>query len=416
MNQAWAIEDAIASAPELAPWRAGGETPCAWVAVSGGLDSTVLLHAVRQLPNVRAIHLDHGLHPDSADWARHCAAMAAQLGVGFEQRRLTVTPGGNLEANARHARYEAWRELLGAGDLLLLAHHADDQAETRLWQFLTGRHPGGMPGERDLGCGRLVRPLLGVCRCDIRDYATYFGLRWIEDPANVDLRFDRNYIRHRLMPLIESRFPNAMAHLATARTRPALSLPPLPATNATARSIEAWLRTAGLPAARRAIDEIRRQSSAATDRRPNVAVAPGISAWRYRGEWHLVRALPGAPRYTAVVGCNRRLDNGTLTWQQAAWGLRRGQAVQVRYRTGGEEIRLAGRHLTKTVKALYHEQRIPLWRRLHWPLFYDDAGRLVAVASMGVAAASAVANGLQPMWTPRADTLTTYPVAAPAGA
>ena len=402
------VEEAIASTRLLAPWRVRW-VPRVWVAVSGGLDSTVLLHAVRQLPNVCAVHLDHGLHPDSADWARHCAATASQFGVDFEQRRLTVARGGNLEANARHARYEAWRELLGEEDLLLLAHHADDQAETRLWQFLTGRHPGGMPGKRDLGRGRLVRPLLGVRQRDIRAYAAHFGLRWIEDPANADLRFDRNYIRHRLMPLVEGRFPTAMAHLAAARTSPVPGVPPLPAADATARSIKTWLLAAGLPAAQTAIDEICRQNRAAPDRRPRVVVVYDISAWRYRGEWHLVRPLPPAHHATAVVGSERNLDNGTLAWQRAAWVLLRGRTVQIRYRAGGERIHLADRGVTKTVKALHYEGRTPPWRRPRWPLLYDDASRLVAVAGMGVAAFGAVAGGLQPMWTPRADTLTTYP-------
>ena len=411
--QACAVERAVATALALAPWRDGVAQGRLWVAASGGLDSTVLLHAARRLPNVHAIHMDHRLHPSSADWARHCAATAAQFGTGFQQRRLTVARTGNLEANARRARYQAWRELLDAGDLLLLAHHADDQAETRLWQLLTGRSPGGMPAERELGRGRLVRPLLAVRRRDIRTYADRFGLRWIEDPTNDDLRFDRNFIRKRLMPLVESRFPAAIERLTAARPPPEPALPPLPAAGATGQRIEAWLLAAGLPAARRAIAEIRRQSEAAQDRLPNVAVAASVKAWRHQGCWHLVRTLPPSAERRAehriVVGCKQDLCNGTLAWQRTASGLPQGQELHIRHRRGGERIRLADRSVTKTIKALHCERHIPPWRRPGWPLLYDAADGLVAVAGLGIAAEVAVADGLAPVWMPRTDTLTTEP-------
>ena len=399
-----AVEQAVAAA--FAPWRDRTAEGRLWVAASGGLDSTVLLHVVRKRANVYAIHLDHGLHPSSREWAGHCAATAAQFGAGFEQRRLTVAQGGNLEANARRARYQAWHDLLGAGDLLLLAHHADDQAETRLWQFLTGRHPGGMPAERQLGRGHLVRPLLAVRRDALRAYADHFGLRWIEDPANADLQFDRNFIRKRLIPLVESRFPTAIERLAALRPAPAQTLAPLPADGATAPRIEAWLLAAGLPAARRAIAEIHRQSGAAQDRTPNIAVAAGVQAWRFQGLWHLVRTLTPHSERRVTVGCQQDLGHGTLAWKHAVAGLPQGQKLLLHPRRGGERIRLAGRGITKTVKALYHERRIPPWRRACWPLLYDSADeRLVAVASMGIAADVAVANGLIPVWKPRTDSL-----------
>ena len=408
-----AVEAAVAAAAHLLPWRKGapygegGRQRRLWVATSGGLDSTVLLHAVRRLPHVCAIHLNHRLHRSSSDWARHCAALAAQFGTAFEQRQLTVASVGNLEANARRCRYQGWRALLGAGDVLLLAHHADDQAETRLWQFLTGRHPGGMPAERELGHGRLVRPLLAVRRRDIRAYADHFGLRWIEDPANADLRFDRNFIRKRLMPLVESRFPAALDRLMAARPPPTAVLSPLPAARVTVAHIEAWLLAAGLPVPHRAVGEIRRQSTAAEDRLPNVVVAAGVTAWRYGGHWHLVRRLPLSAQGRIVVGCSRDLGNGTLAWQRAAKGLPKREVLCIRYRQGGERIRLAGRGITKTVKALHSEGRIPPWRRSCWPLLYNASGRIVAVAGLGIAAQNAVVGGLQPVWTPRTDTLTT---------
>ena len=96
-----------------------------------------------------------------------------------------------------------------------------------------------------------------------------------------------------------------------------------------------------------------------------------------------------------------------MAWQRAAKGLPKREVLCIRHRQGGERIRLAGRGITKTVKALHSEGRIPPWRRSCWPLLYNASGRMVAVAGLGIAAQNAVAGGLQPVWTPRTDTLTT---------
>ena len=183
---------------------------------------------------------------------------------------------GNREHAARRARYSVWQELLGVGDLLALAHHADDQVETRLWQLLTGREPGGMPTERQLGAARLVRPLLSIRRAAINRYAEHFGLRWIDDPSNADLRLDRNYIRSRIVPVIEDRFPDALQRLAGPRPT-ATSPAPLPLHQASPATIRRWLHSGGLPVAHATVAEIERQTSAAPDRMPCIEVAPGVA-------------------------------------------------------------------------------------------------------------------------------------------
>ena len=391
----------------LAPWRRGAASGRLWVALSGGLDSTVLLHAARGWPNVCAVHLNHGLHRDAASWARHSAAAAARFGVRYREHALDIDGAGNLEANARRARYRAWRVLLDAGDVLLLGHHADDQAETRLWQCLTGRRMDGMPAARAVGDGRLVRPLLTVRRVAIRAYAKRFGLRWIEDPANADPRFDRNFIRHRLAPLVERSFPDAYERLTAPRPTPAPSLAPLPSGEANAQRIENWLLAAGLPLPRRAIAEIVRQSAAAPDRSPAIRIAPQASACRYRGHWHLVRPTPPWQGDEPIrAGQRRDFAHGTLTWRVGEAGLRPGAMLRLRVRQGGERIALAGRGVGKSFKALCREARIPPWRRGRWPLLFDEPGRLVAVPGLGVAANEAVAGGAIPHWRPAADALT----------
>lgn len=391
----------IADTGAFAPWFDGQATGALWVAFSGGRDSTVLLHALRHVPGVAATHIDHGLNDDSAAWARHCARVAADLGVGFEARRVCVATGGNREQAARRARYGAWGKLLRPGDVLALAHHADDQAETRLWQLLTGREPGGMPVERRLGGGRLVRPMLGIRRAAITACAEHYGLRWIEDPSNEDLSLDRNYIRAHILPRIEERFPNAVARLA--RPRPAAAAVPLPASAISTTTIENWLRAAGLPVARAAVGEIQRQASACRDRVPQVTVAPGIRAWRHADHWHLVREPAPLAAQPATVGVCARIGSGALEWRRGGRGLPEGMRLTVRPRAGGERLRVDGRNLTKSVKALLHDAGVPPWRRPGWPLLFAEGGALVALPGLAVAEGAAVADGWQPRWTPGED-------------
>ena len=393
------LEDVVAANPALVPWLRGEADGTLWIAFSGGLDSTVLAHLLRVTGRARAIHVDHGIAARSADWARHCEAAAAAFGLGFTQRRVRVPRHGNLEAAARRARYECWRTLLAGGDVLALAHHGDDQAETRAWQWLTGRFPGGMPAERPLGAGRLLRPLLGVPRRAIADYAAAHGLVWREDESNADLRFDRNFIRHRLLQPMAERFPEAVARLRAPRPAPAAA-GPLAVTAVAEDAVAAWLLQAGLPLAQRAVAEILRQTNAAPDRHPRVAIAPGVEARRFDGAWHLVTPAAGhtvARSVTAGVDC--RLASGALTWREAARGLPPGKALTLRRREGGERLRPTGRGVAKSVKALLREGRVAPWLRADWPLLCA-AGRLLAVPSFAVDERAAVPGGLFPEWRP----------------
>lgn len=396
------VAQALAGDAALAPWRLGQAQETLWIGFSGGLDSTVLVHALRGYVRAKAIHINHGLDARAADWARHCATTAAAFGLPIETRAVAVSRQGNLQAAARRARYACWRRLLRAGDVLVLAHHADDQAETRLWQLLTGRHPGGMPAARALGAGRVIRPLLGVARGDIAAYAERHRLRWVADPANADLRFDRNFIRHRLLPILAERFPHAVERLRAPRPAPVAADAPLRCSQAAKPRVEAWLLASGLPLGSRAADEIVRQNAAAPDRQPRVDVAPCTLAWRYDGAWHLVR-MPGAERLTgervATVGDAAGLPAGRLCWRPAAVGLSRGRRLAIRQRRGGERIRPAGRGVGKTLKSLFQEHRIAPWLRPWWPLLYDGE-RLVGVPGLAIAEHAAVPDGLFPEWTP----------------
>ncbi|MDX1556600.1 MAG: tRNA lysidine(34) synthetase TilS, partial [Xanthomonadales bacterium] len=175
------------------------------IGFSGGSDSTALLHALysmtrRLSASLEAIHFNHGIHPDSDSWARHCMQFCSERGIP-----LTVEPleppenEGNLEAVVRALRYASVERHMGEGTLFMTAHTADDQAETFLMHALRGSGPeglSGIPEIRPLGPGFVARPLLDQTRASLEAYLAANGLAWIDDPANRDLRHDRNFIRH----------------------------------------------------------------------------------------------------------------------------------------------------------------------------------------------------------------------------
>ena len=311
-----------------------------WVAFSGGVDSTVLLDAaVRVLRDaaprrLAAVHVNHGLHPHADAWEAHCRAVAERLGVAIAVRRVTMEAPegrGGLEAVARAARYAAFREAASRGDTLLLAHHRDDQAETVLLRILRGAGLAGVAAMRSdvvLDGLRVVRPLLAVSRAEILDYARGRGLRWVEDPANLDPVHHRNHVRREVLPAIGARWPGAAATLvrfaeqageaaallddlaaldlaaARGRTRHTLqasvvaALTPARAANA----LRAWLAAChgGAPPPRRWLRSLAAEvAGAAPDRIPE-AVRGGIWVRRYRGDLYTGR-VEDRPRVPSFI-------------------------------------------------------------------------------------------------------------------
>ena len=198
-----------------------------WVAFSGGLDSTVLLHrlahdAVIRRQGLSAVHVHHGLQAEADAWAAHCATVCHALDVPLRTVRVQVDRerGEGLEAAARHARHAAFAATMGHGDVLAIAHHRDDQAETFLLRALRASGPDGLAAMRPwraFGPGWLWRPLLETPRDDVHAYARAHALTWIEDPSNARTDLDRNFLRHDVLPLLEGRWPQATAGAAPGR-------------------------------------------------------------------------------------------------------------------------------------------------------------------------------------------------------
>ena len=398
-----------------------------WVAYSGGLDSTALLHAagaVRdRLPGaLRAIHIDHGLHPNSARWGEHCRLTCEGLAIPCRVCRLAVkpVPGESLEAVARAARYGDFAALLAPDDLLLTAHHQDDQAETLLLALIRGSGVHGlaaMPFAADLGLGRLVRPLLGITRADLEHYARTLGLTWVEDPSNREPAMDRNYLRNRVMPLMRERWPALSATLArsaghcaeaavvvdlvaareliglTGERPGTLAIPALARLEPALRKavLRLWLRRRGVTTPdtahlRRIVDEV---LPARPDADPQVTW-PGCEVRRYRGDLFALRPLPVAPVGLEIpwpADTALELPSGLgrlerLADEHAAGGLV-GYPRPLRVRFGVTELNCrpsaAGRN--RPLKKLYQEAGVPPWLRPYVPLVFDGED-LITVAGV----------------------------------
>jgi tRNA(Ile)-lysidine synthase len=192
-----------------------------WVAFSGGLDSTVLLHVLASARGdlrapLSAIHIDHALQAGSTDWVRHCREQCGQLDVPLHTMLVDAAapPGESPEAAARNARYTAIAAALGPRAMLLTAHHLDDQAETLLLQLLRGAGVEGlaaMPSIRAWHGGWHARPLLAWRRDALHAWATAKQLGWIQDPSNAQTAAYRNYLRHQIVPLLRARWPASAA-------------------------------------------------------------------------------------------------------------------------------------------------------------------------------------------------------------
>jgi tRNA(Ile)-lysidine synthase len=393
------------------------------VALSGGMDSMVLLDAAaafvaRHPITLSAIHVDHGLSPDAGRWAEFCAAQCALRDVPLATHRLRLERrrGESLEAVARAARYE---RLLAANiDTIILAHHADDQAETVLLQLLRGAGPQGLAAMPRHRAGRpaLLRPLLELSRATLAEYATVRGLDWINDESNVDPRHARNFLRHEIAPLLAARFPGypgtlvrAARHQAEAAELAAalaivdaagvvdangLDRARLGALSpARARNLLRWfLRTEGLrpPSEQRLADMLRQLKHAAPGARTRIA-HDGAEIACYRG-----RVVVHAPCATPFVRAwdgepEMRLPGGMLVFERAhGTGLAAAKLAQapvtLRSRSGGERIRLASNRPTRAVKKLLQEARMPPWEREALPLLWSG-DELAAVPGIGIALA-----------------------------
>ncbi|MDH5407203.1 MAG: tRNA lysidine(34) synthetase TilS [Gammaproteobacteria bacterium] len=395
-----------------------------WIAFSGGCDSHVLLHAMAALKTelsgiqINAVHINHGLQAQANDWQQHCQSICEELSIPLQiiQVNAKAAKGQSQEEVARKTRYEAFKDVVQKGDVMLLAHHQDDQAETLLLQLLRGAGMKGlaaMPVCTDFAGGWLARPLLDFTRADIENYAEQNGLHWINDPSNRDQKYDRNFLRHSIMPVLQQRWPSVAATLSRSSTHLAEGADLLQQL-----AQQDW------------------QNQQATDQRLAVKALRNLDIARRRNllrYWlvevcglscpdtkHLNRivheVLPAGPDSNPVVswtgGEVRRYRgllyafepqvaaSNTMMWQwdvqqplnlqhqqlvsqlESGKGLSldiRNKPVTVRYRQGGEVCKPVGRGHHHSLKNLFQEWGVPPWQRANVPLIYagDEIAQVV---------------------------------------
>lgn len=392
------------------------------IAYSGGLDSTVLLHCLHTLyPDNRerliALHVNHGLQSVSPSWAKHCLNQAETLGVSFKQFDIELgNASANIEARARDARYDAFFSIMTNQDLLLTAHHRDDQAETLLLNLMRGSGVDGlsaMPPVQSVEQGRLARPLLEFSRQQLQQYAEHFKLQWINDASNDDSRFDRNFIRLKVMPLLSSRWPHANSALARSAghcrdTRyfveqqmsallrldkdklHRLHVEQLLSMDNYQRqlALRYWLRQLSVTIPGQLIVE---NLAAQLDTNDNNAAClaewSDLRIYRHADFLWLVKpyykSLSGTEYQLAAdeIQINLALPYPAGTLQLVFDEKQRPEEhkLMIRFREAGQTLRLAGRQGARSLKKLLQEWQVPAWLRDCVPLLVID-GQLVSIA------------------------------------
>lgn len=400
------------------------------VAYSGGMDSTLLLHVLAHCPQarrrgLRAVHVDHGLQPASRAWAEHCRAAAAALDVALIVQAVSVpeTAGLGLEARARRARHAALRATQHAGEIVVFAQHLDDQAETVLLKLLRGAGPEGLGAMRPLrrfGTGHAWRPWLDVPRATLRAAAEAAALQWIDDPTNHDPAIDRSFLRVDILPRLTRRWPAAAASLAQSAlwARQAADFIDAQARQALERIrgshpatlhwaawlalpealrdpvLRHWLRALALPPpTRHQVAELARQLQGAREDRLPCVRWRDAELRRYRERLYALPPLqmPAPGWQAAFAGAELVLpaDLGRLRLVGAGQPVRLARPLTVRFRSGGESLRLHADGPRRALRDLLQEAGIPPWQRARLPLLFDHEGRLLAVADLWLDVAGA---------------------------
>ena len=412
------------------------------VAYSGGLDSHVLLHLMVCLREVsgyriRAVHINHNIQRESPDWAGHCRDTCRALGVVLEVIDVDAGRPGkeSPESWARHKRYAAIENTMVEGDTLLTAHHRDDQLETLLLRLFRGAGVLGlasMRAVRPFAKGLHARPLLQNTRAQLSEYARHNNLNWVEDPSNADTRLDRNFVRREVVPVIKTRWPSvelpvtraiqvfsetqelldevARQDLLNCITRhpDIVEVGPLTQLSVPRQKnlVRYWSRTLNLPSPdSRSVSRIVSEAIPARHDSKAQVRWKGAELHRY-GNYIQLTPPPGDFDRSAVRVWDLkrpcRLEYGELT-ALAGYGdgikrdINSRIRVEVRYRSGGEKIRLPGRTCRHKLKKLFQETHTPPWLRERVPLIY--VGDRLAVVAGFWTDADFIAAPEEPSWT-----------------
>ncbi len=379
------------------------------IGFSGGLDSTVLLHALAKIPvlasKIRAVHIHHGLSPYADDWQQHCVAFCNAHAISISTVSVLISSSSNIEEQARKVRFDVFKQLIKTQDCLLLAHHQNDQAETMILNLARGAGLCGVSGMSQMtsfGEGCMLKPLLHYSREALLLYANENGLCWIEDESNNNLAFSRNYIRHTVLPTLIKKWPHVVKnmgqcaiHLQEAgrnlvdlayidcpelalRSRqlnlePLIQLPDARINNV----LRTWLSELNIlmPSTKTFERILRELIHARPDAEPSVRWSD-IDIRRYQqtlclmnqSDYELIQPMVW-PNFPDEL---RLSEHESLAATQSSKGVYAppGSRIEIRFRVGGERIVLNRR--THCLKKLFQTWGVPPWRRAQVPLIYVD--------------------------------------------
>jgi len=409
-------------------------TPTLLLAYSGGLDSTVLLHLLAQLRGqipfqLKAMHVHHGLSPNATYWAEHCQKVCEQYQVPFLLSHVVVDmqSGLGVEASARNARYQAlFKE---TSDLICLAHHQDDQAETLLLQLTRGAGVKGLSGMAAVDFQKkLFRPLLDVDRATLEKFAHQHHFKWIEDESNLDTTFDRNFIRHDVLPILQAEYPaikktlsRTARHMAEA-TQLLEELASIDAqyaivkskdsifdkldinqleklSEARAKNLVRWwlslhqskLVQLLMPSTDVLAQALHQLLNAKSDALVKVKLGQDLFIRKYSNYAYLVVESKEIPPYNILWQGEHEIyisEDLRVTFQQClgeGLSLKKLEHVKLRIksRDGGERFKPELGRPSRTIKRMMQEYNVPPWRRASWPLVFIDE-TLVAIPNLGV--------------------------------
>ena len=386
------------------------------IAYSGGVDSHVLLHLMSEFPGVslKVVHINHGLQAVADNWQRHCGNICESLSVDLVSEKVEINNvGKGIESAAREARYHILEKYVDSNTCLMTAHNQDDQAETFLLRLMRGAGVKGLAAMsiiRKFGEGMQLRPLLFTSRQDIESYAVTHDLDWIEDTSNKDIRFDRNYLRQKVLPCLEKRWPQAKQSVRRAAEHMQAStsllmeyaaedfervisqfkddiIPQLdrgiqPGITLNCKKLfeyspsrifnvlRYWITQLNLTMpSQKQLEHVLIDCINGRDTAQACVHCGEYTFYRYRGELHLV--LPE----NEITFSLSNIDIPNAFHRDK---------FEVCFREGGERIKLAGRQHHSLLKKLFQDWGVPPWQRDKVPLvYYDD--ELVAVVGYAVA-------------------------------
>ncbi len=391
------------------------ETEEICLALSGGLDSMVLLHLMHahlaERYKIRAIHVNHNLHENSDAWSIFCEEQCKKMDIDLLIKSIhPESDGFGLESKARDERYRVIRDSLNLRETLLTAHHKDDQLETILFRIFRGTGIDGLRGVipfQDDSINIIFRPLLDYSRADLERYASTNNIQWIEDGSNEDSSFDRNYIRNHIVPRIKDRWNKAdnSAHRLSLIAAENIEL--LNEIASEDLSKEAQFNSISISnfdshSIPRIKNMIRFLIEKNDMQMPSMYILnSGLSELMINDEksaeikWgdHVIRRFNGRLYFLNKYEVIPFAAPEDISWSinqpidldhpigSLETGIADGNGVsldkcsehlQIKFRKGGEKISFSAQKKSKTLKDFFNERKILPWARDKIPLIYDD--------------------------------------------